>query len=153
MIELRTTTLQEPDKQPVPLYHALLTAHGLPVAASIRLRTIMDRIDDGMKPFAEQRDAILTKFGVKFDEQGNRLALDDAAELAGEIEGDRIELADRELEELLAVEYEGLPAIPASMLEAAHDRAAVLLVDYGLLGWLGPLVVDDLDHAGSKKGK
>ena len=30
MIEMRTTVLQEPGKQPIPLMQALLMAHGLP---------------------------------------------------------------------------------------------------------------------------
>lgn len=147
MLEMRAMVLQEPDKQPVPLYHALLTAHGLPVAASIRLRTILDRVDAAMKHFSEQRDAILAKYAVKVSEKGEELVLDEEAEPAEGIEGDRVAQADAELQELLDVEYEGLPSLKASMLERASDRAAVLLVDYGLLGWFKPLLVDDLGQS------
>ena len=62
MIEMRTTMLQEPGQDPVPLMQALIMAHGLPVKASIRLRTIMDGIETAMKPFSEQRDAIFAKY-------------------------------------------------------------------------------------------
>jgi len=157
MIEMRTTVLQEPGKQPIPLMQALLMAHGLPVAASIRLRTILDGIENAMKPFGEQRDAILAKYAVEFDQEGNKLAVDEEAEPAEDVveldAAERIAQADKELDELLQVEYEGLPAIKASMLEDASDRAAELLVDYGLLGWFQPLLVDDLDGAAPKKGK
>jgi len=147
MIEMRTTMLQEPGREPVPLIQALIMAHGLPVKASIRLRTIMDGIETAMKPFSEQRDAIFAKYAVCPDEKLGVLVATDA-EPSEDVEGfdeeGRVAAADKELTELLAVEYEGLPSIPASMLEDALDRAAELLVDLGVLGWLSPLIVDDL---------
>jgi hypothetical protein len=40
------------------------------------------------------------------------------------------------------------------MLEDASDRAAELLVDLGVLGWLSPLIVDDLVGAvPAKRGR
>ena len=158
MIEMRTAVLQEPGKEPLPLMQALIMAHGLPVKASIRLRTLMDGIETAMKPFSEQRDAILTKYGVKPDEKLGALIVDLEAEPSVDVEGldeeGRAAAADKELAELLAVEYEGLPSIPASMLEDASDRAAELLVDLGMLGWLSPLIVDDLVGAvPAKRGR
>ena len=148
MIEMRTTMLQEPGREPVPLMMALIMAHGLPVKASIRLRTIMEGIETAMKPFSEQRDAIFAKYAVRPDEKLGALVVNPDVEPGEDVEGldeeGRAAAADKELTELLAVEYEGLPSIPASMLEDATDRAAELLVDLGVLGWLSPLIVDDL---------
>jgi hypothetical protein len=158
MIEMRTTVLQEPGREPLPLIQALIMAHGLPVKASIRLRTVMEGIETAMKPFGEQRDVIFTKYGVRPDEKLGVLVVNPDVEPSEDVEGldeeGRAAAADKELTELLAVEYEGLPSIPASMLEDASDRAAELLVDLGVLGWLSPLIVDDLVGAmPAKRGK
>ena len=67
-----------------------------------------------MKPFGEQRDAILAKYAVRFDEKGNSLAVDEEAEPAEDVvewdAAERIAQADKEMDELLQVEYEALPA-------------------------------------------
>ena len=100
----------------------------------------------------------LPSMRVRPDEKLGVLVADPEAEPSEDVEGldeeGRAAAADKELTELLAVEYEGLPSIPASMLEDATDRAAELLVDLGVLGWLSPLIVDDLVGAvPAKRGR
>ena len=144
MITMNMTMLTEPGGAPAPLFEALITAHGLPVAASIRLRTIMDRIGESLKRLTDQRAAVLRKLGVRFNETGDALELDPEGAPAGGIEGDLVALANGEIEALLAVEVEGFPPVKASMLADSTERAAQLLVGCNVLGWLQPLIQDDL---------
>ena len=145
MLDLQSAQFFQPDQPPVNMLAMLMTAPGLPMEVAIRLRTIRDRIDDAMRLFYEQRDATMTKFAVKPNEAGTTLVEDEDKDPADGIEGDRVAGARQEIEELLRVEKEGIPAIKASSLLAATSRAAELLIQYDALSFLQPLITDDID--------
>lgn len=132
-----------------PILIAIAESGSIGMAAQVRARRIFSKLEDEMKIFYQQRDAILTGNGVRFEMVNDVVVIVDDVDGEGSVNFDegfdaRRLKTEQALASLLLEETEDIPPLLLSTMVSAQGSGADLINQPQVVALLFPLIVDDM---------